>query len=177
MYCSNCGNKIDGGFKFCTQCGLKVENMIKEQKQIEDSYKGSASNVSVNGSNVNKPNIYEVAPDMMVEKEMNKKANVMSGISLALKYLPSLFIGFFMQFFNLFSESAVYDGIIALSMLAVIASYIASFVLMIIVRVKYPKNIFGKVIMWIYIGELILGILAILFVLFILGLFFSVIQL
>ena len=40
-------------------------------------------------------------------------------------------------------------------------SGLAAWVLMIIVRVKYPKNVFGKVLMWIYIISLILGVIAI----------------
>lgn len=34
--------------------------------------------------------------------------------------------------------------------------FLASFVLMIVTRVKYPRNTFGKVLMWVYIGLLIL---------------------
>lgn len=40
-------------------------------------------------------------------------------------------------------------------------SVLASWVLMIIVRVKYKESTFGKVVMWIYIGLLILSIVAI----------------
>ena len=41
---------------------------------------------------------------------------------------------------------------------------LAAIVIMIVVRVKYPKNKFGKVLMWIYIIELILTMLLLLII-------------
>lgn len=38
-------------------------------------------------------------------------------------------------------------------------SRIAALALMIYVRVKYPNNIFGKVLMWIYIALIVIGII------------------
>lgn len=39
--------------------------------------------------------------------------------------------------------------------------YLGALVFMIIVRVKYPKNVFGKVLMWIYITITIISIIAV----------------
>ena len=41
------------------------------------------------------------------------------------------------------------------------ASYIASWVLMIIARVKYKNSVFAKVLMWLYIGLLILAVVGV----------------
>ena len=41
------------------------------------------------------------------------------------------------------------------------ASWVAAIVLMIMARVKYPKNTFAKVLMWIYIGQAILSVIAV----------------
>lgn len=47
---------------------------------------------------------------------------------------------------------------------AISGTYIASIILMIIARVKYKKNKFAKVLMWIYIGEAALAVVTVVLV-------------
>lgn len=94
-----------------------------------------------------------------------RKANVFCIASLICVFLPRVlqFLGYLL-FGTLFQrvgrESVLYDRISgALSALGIL-SLIAGIVLVIYVRVKYPKNIFGKVLMWIYIVLAVLILIA-----------------
>lgn len=92
----------------------------------------------------------------MNDPEDERKANVFCIASLIFVFLPRVlqFLGYLL-FGTLLQqvgrESVLYDRISgALSALGILF-LIAGIVLVIYVRVKYPKNIFGKVLMWIYI--------------------------
>jgi hypothetical protein len=103
------------------------------------------------------------APETEEEK---RKGNFFSGLSLACtlggKVLSSIAAAI-MNGFNYSSEildnpltrviGTLLAGILGLSELA-------GFILMIYVRVKYPKNTFGKVLMWLYIIWLIMMVIA-----------------
>lgn len=106
----------------------------------------------------------------MMYNDMNnpddeRKANVFCIASLICVFLPRVlqFLGYLL-FGTLLQqvgrESVLYDRISgALSALGIL-SLIAGIVLVIYVRVKYPKNIFGKVLMWIYIVLAVLILIA-----------------
>lgn len=106
----------------------------------------------------------------MMYNDMNnpddeRKANVFCIASLICVFLPRvlqflgyLFFGTLLQ--QVGRESVLHDRISgALSALGIL-SLIAGIVLVIYVRVKYPKNIFGKVLMWIYIVLAVLILIA-----------------
>ncbi len=97
--------------------------------------------------------------------EDERKANVFCIASLICVFLPRVlqFLGYLL-FGTLLQqvgrESVLYDRISgALSALGIVF-LIAGIVLVIYVRVKYPKNIFGKVLMWIYIVLAVLILIA-----------------
>lgn len=101
----------------------------------------------------------------MNDPEDERKANVFCIASLICVFLPRVlqFLGYLL-FGTLLQqvgrESVLYDRISgALSALGIL-SLIAGIVLVIYVRVKYPKNIFGKVLMWIYIVLAVLILIA-----------------
>ena len=106
----------------------------------------------------------------MMYNDMNdsddvRKANVFCIASLICVFLPRVlqFLGYLL-FGTLLQqvgrESVLYDRISgALSALGILF-LIAGIVLVIYVRVKYPKNIFGKVLMWIYIVLAVLILIA-----------------
>ena len=106
----------------------------------------------------------------MMYNDMNnpddeRKANVFCIASLICVFLPRVlqFLGYLL-FGTLLQqvgrESVLYDRISgALSALGIVF-LIAGIVLVIYVRVKYPKNIFGKVLMWIYIVLAVLILIA-----------------
>ena len=101
----------------------------------------------------------------MNDSDDERKANVFCIASLICVFLPRVlqFLGYLL-FGTLLQqvgrESVLYDRISgALSALGILF-LIAGIVLVIYVRVKYPKNIFGKVLMWIYIVLAVLILIA-----------------
>ena len=101
----------------------------------------------------------------MNDADDERKANVFCIASLICVFLPRVlqFLGYLL-FGTLLQqvgrESVLYDRISgALSALGILF-LIAGIVLVIYVRVKYPKNIFGKVLMWIYIVLAVLILIA-----------------
>lgn len=129
-YCEKCGNKIEEGADFCTSCG----NSLKPVQQ----------------NNIQK-NKQPLSP------EDNKKANMLCGLSLLLSYgIPGL--GAFLSYLASSNSTIIqYLGNLISSVVGL--SSIAGIVIMIIVRIKYPQNTFGKVLMWVYIVEYILLII------------------
>ena len=100
-----------------------------------------------------------------ISPEDNQKANIMCVISLVchfiVPFLGSFLLGGMTSSFTETNDVSAGSTITSLFSLIVSCSYLASWVLMIIVRVKYKNNTFGKVIMWIYIILLALGIIAV----------------
>lgn len=102
-----------------------------------------------------------------MQPENNKKANKLCILSLLCVFLPILLSVSLSPILNVLFETSdaetsntLWDitwnilGIVGLLLL------IAGIGLMIYVRVKYPKNTFGKVIMWLYIVLAIFSIIA-----------------
>ena len=134
MYCSNCGKEIKEDEKFCQNCGKEIvrDGNVKEEVVLE------AERVDEVNNNV------EADPNLDKSKEEfdNSQANLLCTISLILMYgvwVLSMFIP-------------------AASTVSSISS-IAAIVLMIVARVKYPKNTFAKVLMWLYIATVIIYVL------------------
>lgn len=83
-----------------------------------------------------------------------KKLCIMSLIFYAAPLAVSVFL------YSIFETSSIMDGLVgdmysAVSFTfygAMIASQITGYIFMIIARVKYPKYVFAKVLMWVYIG-------------------------
>ena len=116
----------------------------------------------------NNPQGYPVDPQFdkkYISPEDNQKANIMCVISLVchfiVPFLGSFLLGGMTSSFSETNDVSAGSTITSLFSLIVSCSYLASWVLMIIVRVKYKNNTFGKVIMWIYIILLALGIIAV----------------
>ena len=77
-------------------------------------------------------------------------------ISMVIPVLVVVISGFFSTYADM--DDAVYEAMTTIMEIAYLVSScvstlasIAAFVIMIYVRVKYPKNVFGKVLMWVYI--------------------------
>lgn len=84
--------------------------------------------------------------------EEKQKANKLCIISLVMMYGGG-------ALFSLFNKLGS-DGLLEMLSVLSLFSSLAAFILMIVVRVKYPKNKFGKTLMIIYLVQLILGVLA-----------------
>ena len=110
--------------------------------------------------------------------EDNKRANILCIISLACEILPYLIASILSIFTSTITELAevnadtevnalpeIFTNILGIACLLLM---IAGLTIMIYVRVKYPKNVFGKVLMWLYIIvgiiQLIIFIVYILFI-------------
>lgn len=96
------------------------------------------------------------------DEQNNKHANTLCAISLICELIPLILSGIFLSTMNSMTEintpafSEMFMNVLStLELLLVIAGLI----LMIYVRVKYPKNIFGKVLMWLYIALAVIGII------------------
>jgi len=99
--------------------------------------------------------------------EDNKRANILCIISLACELLPFLLASVFSFFTSTLTEvtevdldaaSSASDILMNILSTGCLLLMIAGLAIMIYVRVKYPKNVFGKVLMWLYI---VLGTIAI----------------
>ncbi len=98
----------------------------------------------------------------------DKRANILCIISLACEFLPFLIASILSIFTSTITELTEVNVDTEASALSEICTnifgtvslllMIAGLAIMIYVRVKYPKNVFGKVLMWLYI---ILGIISI----------------
>lgn len=86
--------------------------------------------------------------------EENERANVLCVISLVCEVIPLFMNGIVASLMTVADDwensgfSTVLYGVTS-SLSGIL--FIAGIVLLIIVRVKYPKNVFGKVLMWVYI--------------------------
>ena len=98
-------------------------------------------------------------------KEKTKKGNILCFISLACYVAPSIIGGILNSVTDSFESlqqgltGSSYSLSSLVSSSVMTAAYIAAWVLVIIARTKY-KNTFSKVLLWIYIGTLVLGIVA-----------------
>jgi uncharacterized membrane protein len=97
---------------------------------------------AVPGNNI--PQGINAGPDDGSCGKSKKTADLMCLISICMMFLP--LIVFFL--WSLFFEGSFLDNIV-MDILGILP--LAAIVLMVIVRIKYPKNTFGKVLMWLYI--------------------------
>lgn len=93
----------------------------------------------------------------------DKLANTLCIISLVCEIVPIIISGVLMYVLSEMTEGdtfAVADMVANVMGIFNILCAIAGLVLMIYVRVKYPKNIFGKVLMWLYIVVAVTALIA-----------------
>lgn len=128
-FCENCGNKLEPNDKFCTKCG---SNLGKTPMPVQNTEK-----------------VYTV--------EDEKKANKLGITSLCLFFGPGIVSALLIAISASVKSSIIMSLATILSALSGVAS-LASIVLMIIIRVKYPKNKLGKILMWLYIILFVLAI-------------------
>ena len=98
------------------------------------------------------------------QSQRRKKATILCIISLVCQFAPEVFGGIFsgiVEGIGKMSNSSALEPLTYVSSMLVGGTYIASWVLMIIARVKYKESKFAKVLMWVYIGILAASIIAI----------------
>lgn len=143
MFCTECGKKLTKNTKFCPNCGKEVE--VKE-------------------AIVETP-VVEAKPAVVEQpKDNNHLANVLCTISVCL-YFGMPFVAFIVYCISggIMSIGDDYTSVLASFFSSIVGilsslSTLAAYVLMIVARVKCPKNTFGKVLMWVYIALFVMGI-------------------
>ena len=135
--CKKCGATLVGGAKFCKECGEPVD-------------------VVVPSTIVQQPVVTPTDSKNYISPEDNNKANMLTAISLVTNIFSSIIAGFLSAFgMNDAFVSAV-GGLLPLVSLG----------LLIYVRIKYPKNVFSKVLLIIYLVLFFGGILLMLLFVF-----------
>jgi len=134
----------------------------KQLSPQEASYLQSLGNQGVVNLPAAAPNNYVppvgAQPMQQETPEEKRKANKMCWISVILMYGPASLRYLLAKIMSASTYLQMYETLGTLAA----ASALAAFILMIVVRVKYPKNTFGKVLMIIYLVQIALAILAIL---------------
>lgn len=142
MFCSECGKKITKNAKFCTNCGKEQVNT-----EIEET-----------------PVVVKQTP-VVEEDKNNHLANVLCTISVCLYFgMPFVSFLFYCVTGGIMSYGDDYTSAMASFFSSIVGilssmSTLAAYVLMIVARVKCPKNTFGKVLMWVYIALFVMGLL------------------
>lgn len=87
--------------------------------------------------------------EITYDKETNKKANILSLISIFLLYL-NIGVALVFEYLKIEMNDLIENvtGIFPL----------IGLIMMVYVRVKYPKNVLGKVSMWLYIATFVISI-------------------
>lgn len=140
MICKKCNSNNEKDSIYCQNCGAKLEKEKKEEQAVE---KTEAKTVSTNTES---------------DETRKKNATTLCVISLILMYGFPIIMGVIAGVVSALNSSALdilYNVIGSFSSL----SSIAAIVLMIVARVKYPESTFAKVLMIIYIIQVVIGII------------------
>jgi len=107
---------------------------------------------------INQTDLYTPAE----QSERRKKATILCIISLVCQFAPEVIGGVLSGIIESVDElsSSSLEPLTYISSMIVGGTYIASWVLMIIARVKYKESKFAKVLMWVYIGILAASVIA-----------------
>ena len=162
MKCFKCGEELTPGDFFCTNCGAG----IPQQQVVQQPVVNQPNQIPVpqhamlyNGQQVNQQlPVYKYIQNQPIEDA--KIPNLLCVISLLLRFAGPLLLSAFSAIIsNVFEDfpPTITGGLGTLCSLA-------AFVLMIYVRIKYPSNKFGKILMWIYIAFIIIYILLFIFI-------------
>ncbi len=132
MYCKNCGKELSSEDKFCSNCGLgnKLDPDNNQTNTLKDNETSANSSGTIN------------------DKE-DRECNILCIISLICLFINS---GVLSIYGTKLDEANSFSSILGLAPLVGV-------VLMIVARVKYPKKTFPKVLMWIYIVNIIIFII------------------
>ena len=104
-------------------------------------------------STIKQEKVVPVEAILKESPEEKKKANILCLISVILPFCPTIFV-MITSVFNIKNDilTTIFGAIVSVCNLAAL-------VLMIVVRVKYPKNLFGKILMWFYIITIVGGLI------------------
>lgn len=99
-----------------------------------------------------------------ISPEDKKHANILCIISVLCFFaVPSVLAALMELIHNINYD--IYDVFDHIASSVSVASFIVAITLMILVRVKYPNSVFGKVLMWLYIAVIVLAVIGFFFLL------------
>lgn len=186
--CPYCGQKIDPGVQESVAAHMNGKQAASSESSIESlsmhdpkqsQYISQGYNV-IPGNNMSQginaapgnnmqqrpnvtPGMNTGAPSRMTADlgdgssgQSRKRANLICIISSCLMVAP-FFIFFIWAMFH--GDNLEFLDNIILSIIGILP--LASIVLMVFVRIKYPKNTFGKLLMWVYIALAVISVLLI----------------
>lgn len=146
MVCSKCGKEIDETLNFCPNCGNNLKEQVEENKidDVPESKEEVKENNPLKGSyEITNNNNSEISEEDLLKIKETEMANNLCVVSLLLYFLGGFVFGF----------------IPGLGKILGMLSPLAAIGIMVYVRIKYPQNIFGKVLMIVYIVLTILAII------------------
>lgn len=190
-FCSNCGFENEGNF--CCQCGsprpdsVAATTVQPEHSQNISDYANEQPAAPVSPETI-RPSQTQAEPSEVIpstgytyvapdgtsqvssgkpyEPEDKKKATIWCIVSLGLMFVLPMLAGVITVLMNEYldngsalqaSMSMIFGGIVSFSPIAAIGT-------MIYVRIKYPKSIFGTVLMWLYIALAIIFVICVIVV-------------
>lgn len=134
------------------------------QQPYQQFQQGQPQYVTPQNTDGKKVSDYDLLP-AEEKAARKKKANLFCFISLGLHFIPTLISGVLtgiVEGIAKTSDIASVSDILSASISFLVGgSYIASWVLMIITRIKYKESKFAKVLMWVYIGILAASVLVV----------------
>ena len=141
MFCPNCGTQNSDGAKFCAKCGGALR-----------------SAAPVNQQPVSEQPVPAQKRGRTYGPQERKKANRLCILSLILGIVIPLAACIL---FGVVENAGSIPSYFVITMVTLLpsAAMIAGIVLMIVVRIKYPKNKFGLVLMIIYCAYVVIGLI------------------
>ena len=159
--CNICGFDNKDESYFCEKCGTD----LKDPVNVTEIDKAPLPNKV----------IYANTSVRQITPEEDKKANILCTISLICYFGGAVIMALLSVIFGNADSDSIRSLVSSLGSFGGGIFHLAGLVLMIIARVKYPQNKFGKIIMWLYIALYISGfilmILGIILMIVIIGLF------
>lgn len=138
MKCAKCGEELKQGNRFCTNCGTSIVPGTPVNTLNYATAASYGQNKVVN----------------VVAEDENKKANRLCVYSLLCYFVGPIIFAILSVLLNL-----IFQGLGTFLSLGSTISKIAAYVFIGMARVKYPRNTFSKVLMWVYIALFLLGLL------------------
>ena len=145
MFCPNCGTQNADGAKFCAKCGAALQS-------------AAPSFAPVNQQSVSEQPVPAAKRGRTYGPQERKKANRLCILSLILGIVIPLAVCII---FGVVENTGFTPSYYLITMVTLLpsAAMIAGIVLMIVVRIKYPKNKFGLVLMIIYCAYVVIGLI------------------
>ena len=162
--CPNCGTPGNTG-NFCATCGYaKPAAMPVQPAPAPAPYQAPvAAPVQPPYQQTYQPPVQAKGKPEFTSQD-KKKANIMCIISLCLTFGLSIIFSLIIWILGTagMGEESILE-LTSIGVMILMPAYIAGIVLMIIVRVRFRRSVFGKVLMFIYIALAVISLISVVF--------------